>query len=45
MGTLLKGHNYDEEHGAYVEADRLLGGAERRRLIEPFVTGRPREPP
>src|SRR5262245_43240545 len=24
LGTLLQGHNYDEEHGVYVEADRLL---------------------
>ncbi|HXX93668.1 MAG TPA: hemerythrin domain-containing protein [Planctomycetota bacterium] len=34
LQTLLKGHNYDEEHGVYVEADRLLDLAERRRLIE-----------
>ncbi|HLY72790.1 MAG TPA: hemerythrin domain-containing protein [Planctomycetota bacterium] len=45
LGTLLKGHNYDEEHGVYVEADRLLGAADRRRLIEQFVAGRPKEPP
>jgi len=44
MGTLLKGHNYDEEHGVYVDADRLLGAAERRRLIERFVADRPGEP-
>ena len=36
LGTLLKGHNYDEEHGVYVEADRLLDRAERRRLIDQF---------
>ena len=41
LGTLLEGHNYDEEHGVYVEADRLLGAADRRRLIERFETGRP----
>lgn len=41
LGTLLKGHNYDEEHGVYVEADRLLSAAERRRLIERFAAGRP----
>jgi hemerythrin-like domain-containing protein len=35
--TLLKGHNYDEEHGAYVDADRLLDRAERRRLIDLFA--------
>ena len=45
LRTLLKGHNYDEEHGVYVEADRLLAAAEKRRLIERFETGRPREPP
>ena len=43
LGTLLKGHNYDEEHGVYVEADRLLVGTERRRLIERFMASRPRE--
>ena len=36
LKTLLMGHNYDEEHGVYVEADRLLGADERRRLIERF---------
>jgi len=41
LGTLLKGHNYDEEHGVYVDADRLLGDAERRRLIARFVAGCP----
>ncbi len=44
LKTLLMGHNYDEEHGVYVEADRLLGAAERRRLIERFEAGRPTEP-
>jgi hypothetical protein len=44
LGTLLKGHNYDEEHGVYVEADRLLSGEERRCLIERFVASRPKEP-
>jgi hypothetical protein len=33
LRTLLAGHNYDEEHGVYVEADRLLSRADRRRLI------------
>ena len=32
----LKGHNYDEEHGVYVEADRYLTPDERRRLLERF---------
>jgi hypothetical protein len=32
----LKGHNYDEEHGVYVEADRYLTPEERRRLLERF---------
>jgi hypothetical protein len=33
LRTLLAGHNYDEDHGVYVEADRLLSRADRRRLI------------
>jgi hemerythrin-like domain-containing protein len=41
LATLLQGHNYDEEHGVYVEADRLLGDAERRTLIERFGEGPP----
>lgn len=45
LGTLLKGHNYDEEHGVYVDADRLLGAAERRQLIDRFVAGRSEGPP
>jgi len=45
LRTLLQGHNYDEEHGVYVDADRLLGGPERRQLIERFAAGRPGEPP
>ena len=36
LETLLKGHNYDEEHGVYEEADRLLGSEERQRLVEKF---------
>ena len=36
LETLLKGHNYDEEHGVYEEADRYLSAEERRRLIERF---------
>jgi len=36
LETLLKGHNYDEEHGAYVEADRHLGVEERRAMIDRF---------
>jgi iron-sulfur cluster repair protein YtfE (RIC family) len=36
LETLLKGHNYDEEHGVYVEADRSLSLEERRRLLEEF---------
>ena len=39
LGTLLQGHNYDEEHGVYVEADRLLSPDERRRLMERFEPG------
>jgi hemerythrin-like domain-containing protein len=34
--TLLQGHNYDEEHGVYVEADRYLTVEERRRMIGSF---------
>ena len=36
LATLLKGHNYDEEHGVYEEADRLLDAEERRRLLGEF---------
>jgi hemerythrin-like domain-containing protein len=36
LETLLKGHNYDEEHGVYVEADRYLAVEERRRMIRAF---------
>lgn len=32
----LRGHNYDEEHGVYVEADRYLSAEERRRLLDAF---------
>jgi hypothetical protein len=39
LETLLLGHNYDEEHGVYEEADRLLTPEERRSLLEKF--GRP----
>jgi len=41
LETLLRGHNYDEEHGAYVEADRSLSAEERRALIARFREGRP----
>jgi hemerythrin-like domain-containing protein len=36
LETLLRGHNYDEEHGVYVEADRYLTPEDRHRLIEAF---------
>jgi hemerythrin-like domain-containing protein len=36
LKALLQGHNYDEEHGVYEEADRLLAPAERRRLADQF---------
>lgn len=36
LRALLQGHNYDEEHGVYEEADRLLSPAERRRLADQF---------
>lgn len=36
LETLLKGHNYDEEHGVYEEADRYLEVEEKRRLLEKF---------
>jgi len=39
LETLLRGHNYDEEHGVYVEADRLLLPAERQQMIDRFVAG------
>jgi hemerythrin-like domain-containing protein len=45
LKTLLQGHNYDEEHGVYVDADRLLSPAERRSLIERFEGGRNKEAP
>jgi len=41
LETLLQGHNCDEEHGVYVEADHLVNPAERRAMIERFVAGRP----
>lgn len=36
LETLLLGHNYDEEHGVYEEADRQLSPEERRGLLEKF---------
>ena len=36
LDTLLRGHNYDEEHGVYVEADRYLSVEERAGLIDRF---------
>ena len=36
LETFLKGHNYDEEHGIYVEADRILTVEERHRMIVAF---------
>lgn len=45
LSALLQGHNYDEEHGVYVEADRLLAPDERKRLIERFEAGRAFGPP
>lgn len=36
LDTYLKGHNYDEEHGVYAEADRYLPAGERNRLLEKF---------
>ena len=36
LRKLLQGHNYDEEHGAYVEADRYLTDDERKDLIARF---------
>jgi hemerythrin-like domain-containing protein len=36
LETLLRGHNYDEEHGVYVEADHYLSADVRRGLIEQF---------
>lgn len=43
LRTLLRGHNYDEEHGVYVEADRLLEQASRERLVAWFRDGFSRE--
>jgi hemerythrin-like domain-containing protein len=37
LETLLQGHNYDEEHGVYVDADRYLSAQERRKLIDRFL--------
>jgi hemerythrin-like domain-containing protein len=42
LTTLLRGHNYDEEHGVYVDADRLLSPDERKRMIEQFEADRPK---
>lgn len=36
LETLLQGHNYDEEHGVYVEADHYLSTEERRRMLDRF---------
>jgi hypothetical protein len=36
LDVYLRGHNYDEEHGVYVEADRYLELDERRRLLRRF---------
>ena len=38
--VFLEGHNYDEEHGVYVEADQLLGPDARRLLLEAFERAR-----
>jgi len=43
LKMLLQGHNYDEEHGVYGEANRLINEEERRNLIERFEAGRPKE--
>jgi hypothetical protein len=45
LGLLLKGHNFDEEHGVYVEADRVLEVADRQRLARLFTAGLPRRLP
>ena len=37
LDVLLQGHNYDEEHGVYVEADQLLDSDQRRLLLESFT--------
>ena len=39
LEKLLKGHNYDEEHGVYVEADQDLSVEERRGMIDQFRDG------
>ena len=45
LETLLRGHNYDEEHGVYVEADRYLTLDERRELIDQFRHATRKAPP
>ena len=45
LKMLLQGHNYDEEHGVYVEADRLLSPPERQSLIKRFEVDRPKDSP
>lgn len=37
LESLLKGHNYDEEHGIYEEADRYLDAEARSRLLATFA--------
>ena len=37
LDVLLQGHNYDEEHGVYNDADQLLDPGERRLLLESFT--------
>lgn len=39
LRVLLAGHNWDEEHGVYVDADRLLDAEERRELLARFRGG------
>lgn len=36
LRVYLQGHNYDEEHGVYVEADRLFDEGTRRELLGRF---------
>lgn len=41
----LKGYNYDEEHGVYVEADRRFDEESRRELLRRFVSAPSRSNP
>jgi regulator of cell morphogenesis and NO signaling len=42
LWVLLEGHNRDEEKGVYTDADRRIPEADRRRLVNLWLTSTPR---